>query len=163
MVRIMEVGFVRLTQMGLLTYPCNVKTLHKEGLLSFCCLETPKKSRECTQTIKLLMRFLWRLLILRFVIFIFSAISRSGTPQFLGNQLTGNCWFGSRWFGILRIYPKLTIPLIRGSQESKPPGSKPTITLQYTNMAMKIAIFIRRCIFKRSIFHCYVSLPECNH
>ncbi len=32
-----------------------------------------------------------------------------------------------------------------------------------TNITMEYPMFVRKIIFKRSIFHCYVSLPECSH
>ena len=35
-------------------------------------------------------------------------------------------------------------------------------TLWQTNIAMEYTIFNRTYIFQGSIFHCYVSLPECN-
>ena len=35
-------------------------------------------------------------------------------------------------------------------------------TLWQTNIAMEYLIFNRKYILKGSIFHCYVSLPECN-
>ena len=42
-------------------------------------------------------------------------------------QLMVDCWFAARWFGIrIGVHPRIPIPFIRGFQESKPPGSKPT-------------------------------------
>ena len=36
------------------------------------------------------------------------------------------------------------------------------VTLWETKIAMEFLIFHRKYIFKGSVFHCYVSLPECN-
>ena len=37
-----------------------------------------------------------------------------------------NCWFGARYFGIKRLPLSNSLPFTTESEESKPPGSKPT-------------------------------------
>ena len=46
-------------------------------------------------------------------------------------QLMVHCWFGARCFGILGVHPRLPIPFIRGFQESKPLGPKPTMNQEF--------------------------------
>ena len=54
------------------------------------------------------------------------------TRMYFSDYKTGqpliNCGFGAWWFGILGVPPKWHVFFhFRGSQESKPPGPKPTI------------------------------------